>query len=158
MKDILKRIPKRWVVVVATILSVILLTGVVYGANMLVVSFGGGLGVTGKITVVSPAPDTNTVTVVVDDITVSTDNLYSEFYATVTNNSDWDLTYEGITLTCPKEFVVQFDPNEPRVSAFNHVLPSHGSQKIPLMFIVLGIDPTLPRGDYEYSGEISYSW
>lgn len=146
---------KKWAVVLgAVIASLIIGFTVAWASGTLVVHFGGGAQISGTVHIVAPDPTVEDIVILYapDDITVQAGQggVYSSI--TVQNNSAYPLTFVQLDVTFP-DYVAAMGVQP--VVEWDHVLPAHGTQEIP---VLIAFDPAAPVGDYTYEGDITYSW
>jgi len=149
MNNWMGKLSRKGIILLA-VAAILLFSGVAYGANLLVVSFQGGLGVTGTVKVVAPDPTLADVVVVsVPDFTITAGvSSNATGYITVRNDSAYNLTLQSATFT--------LDESVGYISYVNltPLLPAKGQHTLK---VILYYYP-LVVGDFQYSGDLTYSW
>ena len=154
MKNLITQLPRKWLIVICSILIILITSGIAYGANQIIVHFDGGVDVSGKITIIAPDPDlTDLVIISTPDFTFTTGNTdVLTGVIVVQNNSAWDLTLTIATFTIDstkRTGSFGFNP------ANTPVLNAHSQHSIPVFF---NPHASPAAGEFSYSGNLTYSW
>ena len=148
------RLSKKWVMVGVILSSLLIGAGVAYGANSIIVKFGGDLGIDGTVKIIAPPPEEGELEIVSTpdfEYTIGQpDNPQGEIV--VRNNSAAVLTF--------KKLVAEFEQGKDVglievYGEFDETLQAYSDQLIPVMFT---IDSKAIAGEYQYSGSIEYTY
>ena len=154
MKNLITQLPRKWLILICSILIILITSGIAYGANQIIVHFAGGVDVSGKITIIAPDPVlTDLVVVSTPDFSfTSGSTTVVEGVIVVENNSAWDLTLTDATFAIDSATLVGILGYNP---AGTPVLLAHGNHSIPVSLIP-SVNAT--SGEINYSGDLTYSW
>ena len=152
MKNFITQLPRKWLIVICSVLIILITSGIAYGANQLIVHFNGGLDVSGKITIIAPDPTLSDLKIIsTPDFAFTagnTDVLTGDIV--VENNSAYDLTLANASFTITSAALVGSLDYNP-----TGVLKSHGQHSIPVL-LAPSVNATF--GEFNYSGDLTYSW
>ena len=154
MKNLITQLPRKWLIVICSVLIILITSGIAYGANQIILHFEGGVDVSGKITIIAPDPTLADLEIIstpdfsftAGDATVLTGVIVVE------NNSAWDLTlvYASFAIDSAAWLgSLSYD------QVGTPVLSAHGQHSIPVM-LAPGASPA--AGEFSYSGNLTYSW
>ena len=154
MKNLIAQLPRKWLIVICSVLIILITSGIAYGANQIRVHFGGGVDVSGKITIVAPDPDlTDLVVVSTPDFSFTAGStVVLTGVIVVQNNSAWELTLDTATFAIDSATWVGSFGYDP---ASTPVLKAYGQHSIPVSFAP---DASPSAGEFNYSGDLTYSW
>lgn len=150
MKSLLSKLPRKRLIIIALIITILVFSGIAYAANYLTVNFGGGVGVSGNITVTAPVPKAEQVKVLsVPDFTIiagSSDPYRGTIQ--VANNSYYELTLDNVEILT-NQGIMEWDStaNNPKVNA-------GAIQNIEIVFY----PSATSVGSFGYEGTLTYTW
>ena len=154
MKNFITQLPRKWLIVICSVLIILITSGIAYGANQIIVHFDGGLDVSGKITIIAPDPGLKDLVIIsTPDFTFTTGNTdVLTGVIVVQNNSAWDLTLAIATFTIDSAIGVGSFGYNP---ATTPALKAYGQHSIPVFF---NPHASPAAGEFSYSGDLTYSW
>ena len=154
MKNFITQLPRKWLIVICSVLIILITSGIAYGANQIILRFDGGVDVSGKITIIAPDPTLDDLEIIsTPDFAFTAGNTdVLSGVIVVKNNSAWDLnlTFASFAIDSATWLGgLSYD------QVGTPVLNAHSQHSIPVSLAPVA---SPKAGDFNYSGNLTYSW